>query len=55
MAAYFAYALHQAWHTELYLGLPFLLLFHVGFLYTGSLSSAQEWLRRLRSDTPIDA
>lgn len=52
MAAYFAYALHQAWHTELYMGLPFLLLFHAGFLYTGSLSSTQDWLQRLRSNTP---
>ncbi len=49
MAAYFAYALYQAWLTGLYMGLPFLLLFHIGFLYTGSLSSAQTWFQRLRS------
>lgn len=50
MAAYFAYALYQAWHTELYMGLPFLLLFLTGFLYTGLLSSTQEWLSRMRSE-----
>ena len=48
MASYFAFALYHAWHTGLYMGLPFLLLFHVGFLYTGSLSSAQEWFQRLK-------
>ena len=51
MAAYFAFALYQAWHTGLYMGLPFLLLFHTGFLYTGSLSSMQQWLLHLRPVT----
>ncbi len=49
MAAYFAFALYQAWHTGLYMGLPFLLLFHTGFLYTGTLSSSQGWLQRLKN------
>ncbi len=53
MASYFAFALYHAWHTGLYMGLPFLLLFHVGFLYTGSLSSAQEWFQQLRPQKPI--
>jgi cellulose synthase/poly-beta-1,6-N-acetylglucosamine synthase-like glycosyltransferase len=48
MAAYFAIALGYAWETQLYLGLPFLLLFHCGFLYTAIMSSAQPWLSRLQ-------
>ena len=38
MASYFSFAIYSAWHTGLYLGLPFLILFHIGFLYTGTLS-----------------
>lgn len=38
MAGYFIFAIYYAWHTEMYLGLPFLILFQVGFLYTGFLS-----------------
>jgi len=38
MAGYFIFAIYSAWHTEMYLGLPFLILFQVGFLYTGFLS-----------------
>ena len=49
MACYFAIALYHAWTTQLYLGLPFLLLFHVGFLYTGLLSSGQSWLHSVRA------
>ena len=52
MALYFAVALYQAWITELYLGLPFLLLFHIGFLYTGLLSSGQHWLHQFRTRLP---
>jgi hypothetical protein len=39
LAAYFTWMVHRAWHIGLYAGLPFLLLFLAGFLYTG-LSSA---------------
>ena len=49
MACYFAIALYYAWNTQLYLGLPFLLLFHIGFLYTGLLSSCQSWLHGVRA------
>ena len=35
MALYFVVALYHAYATGLYLGMPFLLLFHAGFLYTG--------------------
>jgi hypothetical protein len=52
MALYFAVALYYAWITGLYLGLPFLLLFHVGFLYTGLLSSGQSWLHKLKTRLP---
>mgnify|MGYP001211017737 FL=1 len=38
MAGYFTVAIYSAWNTSLYLGLPFLILFHIGFLYTGLLS-----------------
>ena len=50
MAGYFLLALHQAWSTELYLALPFLLLFHVGFAYSGTMSLLQPMaiLSRLR-------
>ena len=48
MAAYFLYILQQAWEVELYFGIPFMLLFHAGFLYTGLMSSLQPWLLRLR-------
>ena len=44
MAGYFAVVIERAWEIELYFGLPFLLLFHVGFLYTGVLSGLQPWL-----------
>jgi cellulose synthase/poly-beta-1,6-N-acetylglucosamine synthase-like glycosyltransferase len=51
MAVYFAFAIHQAWSTGLYLALPFLLLFQLGFLYSGSMSALQPWvyLARTRS------
>ncbi len=48
MAAYFVAVLHQAWSIGLYFGMPFLLLFHTGFLYTGLMSSLQPWLLQLR-------
>ncbi len=53
MAFYFAVALYYAWMTGLYMGLPFLLLFHAGFLYTGLLSSGQNWLHQLKSRSPV--
>ncbi|MBI2504775.1 MAG: glycosyltransferase [Candidatus Latescibacteria bacterium] len=45
MAFYFALVVHQAWSIGLYAGLPFLLLFLAGFLYTG-LASALEPIRK---------
>ncbi|MBT4501204.1 MAG: glycosyltransferase [Gemmatimonadetes bacterium] len=44
MALYFLFVLYYAWSIELYLGLPFLLLFYIGFLYTGLMSGLQPWL-----------
>lgn len=52
MAAYFAVVLYRAWDTGLYFGLPFLLLFHTGFLYTGLMSAFQPWLQQLRMRRP---
>ena len=48
MAAYFLVVLARAWSTGLYFGLPFLLLFHTGFLYTGATSGLQPYLMGLR-------
>ena len=48
MAGYFGLVLYQAWITELYFGLPFLFLFHAGFLYIGLLSAFQPWIDQLR-------
>ena len=50
MAAYFVLALYQAWSTELYLALPFLLLFQIGFAYSGTMSLLQPiaFLSRLK-------
>ncbi|MCC7262533.1 MAG: glycosyltransferase, partial [Candidatus Latescibacteria bacterium] len=47
MAAYFAWMIHQAWTIGLYAGLPFLLLFLAGFLYTGLASALPGWKRPL--------
>ena len=52
MAAYFAVALYKAWTINLYFGLPFLMLFHTGFLYTGVMSTLQPWLQSLRMRWP---
>ena len=41
MAIYFVAVLQQAWSIGLYFGIPFLLLFYCGFLYTGLMSSMQ--------------
>ncbi len=41
MAAYFGFILYSAWTVDLYLGMPFLLLFHAGFLYSGLMSALQ--------------
>ncbi|MBI2505303.1 MAG: glycosyltransferase [Candidatus Latescibacteria bacterium] len=43
MAAYFALVVARAWDIGLYAGLPFLLLFLGGFLYTGLSSAGQPW------------
>jgi cellulose synthase/poly-beta-1,6-N-acetylglucosamine synthase-like glycosyltransferase len=53
MAVYFVFVLLRAWEVGLYFGLPFLLLFHTGFLYTGTLSGLQPWIAglSLRSST----
>ena len=48
MAGYFAVVIVRAWDIGLYFGMPFLLLFHIGFLYTGLLSGLQPWLMGLR-------
>ena len=45
MAMYFVAVLQQAWSIGLYFGIPFLLLFHAGFLYTGLISFLQPFLR----------
>jgi len=52
MATYFVFALYHAWSTGLYMGLPFLLLFYVGFLYTGLMSGLQSWISQLRLRLP---
>ncbi len=44
MAVYFASILQEAWTVGLYFGIPFLLLFQTGFLYTGILSALQPWI-----------
>ena len=43
MAFYFFLGLRYAWSVDLYLGIPFLLLFYTGFLYTGVMSGLQSW------------
>jgi cellulose synthase/poly-beta-1,6-N-acetylglucosamine synthase-like glycosyltransferase len=48
MAWYFALVVQRAWDIGLYAGLPFLLLFLGGFLYTGLSSACQPWRLRLR-------
>ncbi|MDA0334105.1 MAG: glycosyltransferase [bacterium] len=48
MAVYFGFVIVRAVEVGLYFGIPFLLLFHIGFLYTGLLSSLQPWLMDLR-------
>ena len=46
MAGYFVLVIAKAWSIGMYAGIPFLLLFHAGFLYTGSLSGLQPFLTR---------
>ena len=53
MATYFVFIIYQAWRTELYFGIPFLMLFHVGFLYTGLTSILQPWLNHNRMQQPL--
>ncbi len=48
MAVYFGFVISRAWEIGLYFGIPFLLLFQTGFLYTGLLSGLQPWLVSLR-------
>ena len=43
MAFYFVTILQSAWSAGLYFGIPFLLLFQTGFLYTGVMSLFQPW------------
>ncbi len=43
MSVYFIFAIYLAWTSGLYPGLPFLLLFQLGFLYSGSMSALQPW------------
>ncbi|MEE3040457.1 MAG: cellulose synthase family protein [Candidatus Latescibacterota bacterium] len=54
MAGYFVLVIAKAWAIEMYAGIPFLMLFHAGFLYTGALSGLQpfftkHWLRPARA------
>ncbi|MEE2657430.1 MAG: glycosyltransferase [Candidatus Latescibacterota bacterium] len=48
MAAYFVVVITHAWEIGLYFGVPFLLLFHTGFVYTGIMSTLQPWLLAVR-------
>ena len=48
MAVYFVTVLQQAWSIGLYFGIPFLLLFLTGFLYTGLMSSVQPFFNLRR-------
>ena len=43
MAFYFVTILQSAWSAGVYFGIPFLLLFQTGFLYTGIMSLFQPW------------
>ena len=52
MAAYLVFAIFQAWSIGFYLGLPFLLLFQIGFLYSGSMSALQPWIHLIRARQP---
>ena len=52
MAAYLAFVLYRAWFSGLYMGLPFLLLFHTGFLYSGLLSTLEPLGRLIRVRPP---
>jgi cellulose synthase/poly-beta-1,6-N-acetylglucosamine synthase-like glycosyltransferase len=53
MAAYFVVVIYKAWITGLYFGIPFLMLFHVGFLYIGLTSVLQSWSAYLRMREPL--
>ncbi len=57
MAGYFVLVIGKAWSIEMYAGIPFLMLFHAGFLYTGALSGLQPFFSRhwLSSPRPIPA
>ena len=46
MAIYFAVILYYALSVDLYLGIPFFALFHLGFLYSSVLSTLQSHIRR---------
>lgn len=52
MAIYFAFVLYRAWDIGLYFGLPFMALFHTGFLYTGLMSGIQPFVGSLRVRSP---
>lgn len=53
MALYFFLGLCYAWSVELYLGIPFLLLFFTGFFYTGVMSGLQSWLHPFKRLLPL--
>ena len=44
MSVYFVAIVQQAWSVGLYVGIPFLMLFQTGFLYTGIMSTFQPWI-----------
>lgn len=52
MAAYFLFTLVYSFESENYLTSPFMLIFFVGYSYTGSMSLFQIPLRRLRHALP---
>ena len=57
MAVYFVFVIAKAWSIGMYAGIPFLMLFHAGFLYTGVLSGLQPFFssRWLPATRPVAA
>jgi cellulose synthase/poly-beta-1,6-N-acetylglucosamine synthase-like glycosyltransferase len=57
LAAYFAATIRYAFVNENYATIPFLVLFLVGYGYTGFMSLGQGWLERMRSGArrPVEA
>lgn len=52
MAGYFIVIIAKAWAIGMYAGIPFLLLFHSGFLYTGAMSGLQPFITHWPRTTP---